>query len=432
MELNSKRKVRSLGGWIAWGLLCAAFFTGCDRPRDATNPRLTHAIYVWQRVWNDDIRQAISQCAGMTDGFVALAGETMWVDGRPQVVRVSVDYSFLKTIPKPVGLAIRIGEHRGRFSGSVDDVGLLEALAAGALADAKSNGLQVAELQIDFDCAESQLADYQYLVRAIKARIRPLPLVLTVLPSWLDNPHFAELARAADGFVLQVHSLEKPAVGDMKMTLCDPRKADRWVRQAGGFGVPFRVALPTYGYIASFARDGRLLGVSAEGPLREWKEQVCQAEVRADPIAMGDLVRMWTARPPRNMQGVIWYRLPALADRLNWRRETLAAIIEGRIPLRRFALGVVYPEPSLAEIELANDGEVDGPSVPAVALAWGERRLVGADGLAGYECVREGDRRAVLNYTGKPQMGIVGVGEKRKIGWLRFDGPTEVKADAIE
>ena len=55
----------------------------------------------------------------------------------------------------------------------------------------------------------------------------PTPLVLTALPTWLDSPAFARLIRAADGYVLQVHSWEAPRTPEQPFTLCDPERAKR-------------------------------------------------------------------------------------------------------------------------------------------------------------------------------------------------------------
>ena len=69
----------------------------------------------------------------------------------------------------------------------------------------------MAELQIDFDAAESKLAGYREWLVALRSRVGTTRLVFTALPAWLRHEEFRALAQAADGFVLQVHSLERPA-----------------------------------------------------------------------------------------------------------------------------------------------------------------------------------------------------------------------------
>jgi hypothetical protein len=36
--------------------------------------------------------------------------------------------------------------------------------------------------------------------------------------------------------------------------------------------VPFRVALPTYGYVLAFDRNDKFIRLSAEGPAKEWPD----------------------------------------------------------------------------------------------------------------------------------------------------------------
>ena len=79
-----------------------------------------------------------------------------------------------------------------------------------------------------------------------------------------------------------------------------------------------------YGYLIAFDAQGKFIGLSAEGPAAAWPEDVRTREVRAEPAAMVELVREWTARRPEAMLGVIWYRLPVEGERLNWPWRTLA------------------------------------------------------------------------------------------------------------
>ena len=64
--------------------------------------------------------------------------------------------------------------------------------------------------------------------------------------------------------MLQVHSLERPKNFDAPFTLCDANAARRAVTWAAKIGVPFRVTLPTYGYLVAFAPGGQFVGLSAE------------------------------------------------------------------------------------------------------------------------------------------------------------------------
>src|SRR5260370_34547670 len=112
---------------------------------------------------------------------------------------------------------------------------------------------------------------------------------ITTLAGWLNQPGFRALIAASDGYVLQVHSVEEPGSYDAPFTLCDPKTALAAVEKASSFGIPFRVALPTYGYLVAFAANGRFVGLSAEGPAKSWPADAKLREERSDPVAMGTL-----------------------------------------------------------------------------------------------------------------------------------------------
>lgn len=83
--------------------------------------------------------------------------------------------------------------------------------------------------------------------------------MITALPAWLNQPAFKRLISAVDDYVLQVHSLERPNSPEAAFTICDPAAARRAVERAAQFAVPFRVALPTYGYAIAYDRQGHFI-----------------------------------------------------------------------------------------------------------------------------------------------------------------------------
>ena len=157
--------------------------------------------------------------------------------------------------------------------------------------ESNSNQLAISELQIDFDCAESKLDGYRIWIEAFRKKLAPVRIVITALPSWLEQAAFKPLAEACNGYVLQVHSLERPQAPDAIPGICDPVAAKRAVEKADRLGVPFRVALPTYGYVIAFGPDGHFIGLSAEGPAKSWPEGVRLREARSlTPNEMAGLV----------------------------------------------------------------------------------------------------------------------------------------------
>jgi hypothetical protein len=389
---------------------------------------LPSEVYVWQRAWTPPVREAVAEHATNFSEIVVLQAEVSWKEKIPQVARVVVDFSSLAKVHRPVGLVLRVGAFGGALSENKPAVNFLAELAASLIAEARTNLVEPAELQIDFDCAESKLDDYRAWLAVVQQRVAPLPVTITALPSWLDSPAFAKLAAASTNYILQVHSLTRPTDINLPFTLCDPAAAKRAVAQAGKIGVPFRVALPTYTYIVAFNSAGKFFGISAEAPRANWPDGTQLREMSADPLAMSSLMQNWNTNRPAAMREIIWYRLPVAVDNLNWRWPTLGAIIAGRVPQEKFQAAARRVEPGLVEISLENTGELDIPSRLAVEVRWSDARLVAGDGLRDFELAEQNVSAA--RFQNQSSQFRLPAGEKQIVGWLRFDQDCEVQVEA--
>ncbi len=229
---------------------------------------LRHEAYVWQRAWTPAVHEALRQAQERMAGLTALGTQVTWRDGAAEVVRVPVDFAALKDAGVPVGLALRVGAYPGPFAADDDTARLLCDETARLVSEAKGVGLALEELQVDFDCAESKLDGYRVWLTAIRERAAPVPVTFTALPCWLGHRAFGRLAACSDGYVLQVHSLQRPVDGSGKFSLCNPEDALRAIERAARLGAPFRVALPTYSYLVATDAGGAFIGLSAEGPSR--------------------------------------------------------------------------------------------------------------------------------------------------------------------
>jgi hypothetical protein len=412
-------------------IVSSILFVACFHARTANGSAagtqtLRHDAYVWQRVWNEPVRQAVVAYGTNFSELIALHTEVSWKNGRPDVVRVPINWPALTNCGSSIGLALRIGPFSRPFATNDSITKMLLKLASSMVAEAKTNGVPVRELQLDFDCAESKLEGYRLWVQSVRQAIAPVPLTITALPSWLKQPAFERLVSATDGYVLQVHSLEKPNDFNAPFTLCDPVAARVAVERAGRINVPFRVALPTYGYLIAFNSTGRFMGLSAEGPLPNWGTNVRVREVRSDPLAMAELVQFWTRNRPASMCGVIWYRLPTIVDNLNWRWPTLGAIVGSRSLRESFRSELRRVEPGLVEINLVNNGELDLSSRLAIELRWQDARLVAGDALRGFEMVESGISAA--KFQTRSPLRLMS-GDSRVVGWLRFDKDCEVQIE---
>lgn len=398
----------------------------CDRPPRAAGP-LPQDVYVWQRSWTTNVVAAIRQHATHFGSVTALAGEVSWPDGRPQLTRVALDYPALRASARPVGLALRVGTFPGPFGADDDPIRFLRATLRELVAESGRAGLAPAELQLDFDCAGSRLAGYRTWITALRPAIQPTPLVITALPSWLKRREFETLARAADGFVLQVHSVERPGKPDDPVVLCDPVRARLAVERAARLGLPFRVALPTYGYLVAFGPDGRFLGASAEGPPTARPAGTQLRELSADPIQLGRLVADWTRDRPKALAGLIWYRLPVEGDHLNWRWTTLAAVMQGTAPLPHLdAVADGAADPRLRELRLRNRGAANFSGPIGIRVRWpveAGTRLVARDGIRGFSATEAGPGEMLFTNA----ICRLPAGDTLTIGWLRFDAEVSLE-----
>ena len=393
-------------------------------PRRESGP-LPHQAYAWQRQWGRDVGAAVRAAGSAFGRLVVLAAEVDCAGGKRRVTRVSVDHDALAAGVLSVGVALRVRHYTGSFERSGSLTAFLGDLAADLVASFREAGTEPAELQIDFDCAASKLAGYRLWVEATAGRVAPIPVTITVLPCWLRRRDFSPLIRSAGAFVLQVHSLERPRSADDSLVLCDPVRSQKWVEEAARFGIPFRVALPTYGYLIAFRADGSFLGLCAEGAVPDWPDGTVVRELRADSDAMATLVRRWTNDRPALLRGVIWYRLPVGGDRLNWSRPTLAAVMAGRSPRVSVTSQVTRSKAGCFDVFLTNDGERDLPPPFDVVLSWKGARLVAGDTYRGVEWI-DRDAGDVVLRTGSD--GRLVAGERRPVGWFRLS--EEVKIDA--
>lgn len=408
-------------------------------------------VYVWQRAWTKPVREAVVQHGSNFAAIAVLKAEISWTTNKqPRLVRANVDYETLAKTGRPVGIALRIGPFAGPFAEAsplikaeqplapsagprVSDkpgegiTDYLGNVAAGLVNEARTNGVPLAELQIDFDCAESKLDGYRVWLEAIQRRVAPLPVTITALPSWLDARAFKRLAAAATNYVLQVHSVARPKSFAAPFTLCDPRAARRAVERAGRIGVPFRVALPTYGYLLAYDAGGKFIGLSAEGPRPNWPTNAQLREVSSDAVELARLVQDWTVDRPAALRGVIWYRLPTIVDNFNWRWPTLGAILATHVPQERFRVRTRRVESGLVEISLVNEGELDISSRLAVDVRWSNARLIAGDALRDFELADRSS--AAARFQTKSQPLRLRAGDQLVLGWLRFDQDCEVQCE---
>jgi hypothetical protein len=402
--------------------------TGCRE--DDTNSTSSHLLpqraYVWQRDWSAPVIESLREGHDNLDGCVVLAAEVEWRGGRTRVVRPDVDWSALKAWGKPVGAAMRVSPFAGPFAADDEVIRSLCDTARGVVADASRTGLKLEEVQLDFDCAQKKLAAYRLWVQPLREAVKPVPLVITTLPSWLGEPEFTKLVQEVPRYVLQVHSVPSP-LGDAKTLICDPALARRWVAQAERIGHPFEIALPTYRSVVGYGPDGKLLGVSSDGVRPNWPAGTTVQEYESDAPAMAGLIAEWQSHHPALCLGILWYRLPVASDANNWRWPTLRAVMAGRAPKAAWEVRVQGTNP--ADLSVRNAGESDEPMRGRVEVRWEVQARPTAEGLPGWRV--DAQARSVIFSSASESGARLPPGGERAIGWLRLDPAVPFHAQIV-
>lgn len=394
--------------------------------------------FLWQRDWRSIPDSNLVQRSEAFRKIIFLAAEVAWEKGHPRTTRVRPDYPALVRagISTDIGLALRIGAYPGPFQEDDAVSRQLTDLAVSLVQEAQTNGVTLQEFQVDFDCAESKLDGYGVWLRQFQEAIRPVPLTITALPAWLDQPAFGRIASQVTDYVLQVHSLEKPEASRTPVTLCDPDKARQAMIGAGRLGIPFRVSLPTYGYLLAFepGPEGRFLGLTAEGPQPDWPPNATLRELRTSPADMAMLVRDWTRQRPEAMQGLVWFRLPLGEEQRNWRWPTLASVMKGHTPASHLTCQLTETNAPLVESELVNDGDGDYTGRVRLILRWHEERQVASDALQGFKMSQRRDDpkpgHHLLEYESLGPIHLPAQ-SSRPVGWLRLAAPAQVETELI-
>ncbi|MEO6742166.1 MAG: DUF3142 domain-containing protein [Chthoniobacteraceae bacterium] len=411
---------RILPAWLALLSLLAS----CSEPTQSTSA-LRQWAYVWQRDWTPAVSAAIRQAAPKLDGFVVLGAEISWKDGKPNVLRPPVDWAVLRESGKPIGIAMRTAPFTESTAAPEERTRLFSGTAKSLIEDARQHGVTCAEFQVDYDCPKKRLAEYRAWLAPLRDAVKPIPLVITTLPSWLGESEMGRLVAVADGFVLQVHSVPTKNEGE-RVALCDPERARRWVAQAGKLGRPFSVALPTYSALTGYDAEGRSLGMATDGVQPAWPPGTRVVEFDSDAEESARLIAGWRAGHPAAMERIAWYRLPVEGKR-NWRWPTFSAVLEGRAPAHK--LEVFTGDENPADVSLANRGEAEERLDMGVIIRWDGPAPVAAEALRGWS-VSQTEHEARFTRTAETMPRLL-PDRRREIGWLRFDARPSLRAEIV-
>jgi len=357
------------------------------------------------------------------DGVVILGAEINLAGKKPEIARATIDWDAVKRESEHRTLALRVGPFVGPFRSDDTPAQAIVDLAKQLLSDARAHDVNLDEFQLDFDCTQKNLGSYRSWLFALKPIVQPTRFVITVLPTWLNDPEFRKLVREVDGYVLQVHSV--PISPGASAKLFDGRLAREWVTKAARFGIPFAVALPTYRCAAGYGPDGKLLSVAMDSVQPAWPPGTCVLEFGADADEIAAVVSYWRKTRPPELRELIWYRVPTATDTRNWRWPTLSAVMSGRLPEHK--LNILQEGENPIDLSIFNAGEADEQLSTNVTATWNGAGLTASDALAGWNMKSE-NGRAIFRVTASHGLRLP-PGATRKIGWLRFDQITTLETE---
>ena len=180
--------------------------------------QMVHEAYIWQRLWNTAVVDAVHQATPAIEQWRVLAAQAHSERG---LYQVAPDWAALTASGKSVVAVVRIDGHLGMADA---------ALWAGQIADVwqtwHSASALVVGLEIDYDCGTQRLGEYTQFLRLLRSKLPPdATLSITALPDWLNAADLVELLSAVDTSVLQVHG-----ISSLKHSLCNADDALKWVQ----------------------------------------------------------------------------------------------------------------------------------------------------------------------------------------------------------
>lgn len=382
--------------------LLAATLPGCSRPATP----LPNDAYIWQRLWTPGLTSAVAAHTDLISHWRILAAQA---DARGQWQTTMPDWPTLIASGRPVIAVLRIDGQLADW-----DEHALSARVSQVLDTWRSQGIALAGLEIDHDCATARLPAYAHWLTRVRELLQTHErLSITALPTWLNSGALDGVLAQVDEAVLQVHAVQNPRVG-----LFDPQLARTWLDQFGArLHKPWRVALPAYGSRVAWDQDGRVVSIESEQATLVTGTQ--SHELMADPQTLQDFAQRLSSDPPAGLAGIVWFRLPTEQDSRAWSPTTWRAVLtQAPISARISAQLRTTTDPDLFDLVLSNSGVGDGPP-PGIIRVSGN--CVAGDGINGYLMQRTATGLSFQT----PQPGLLRPGRQRSIGWLRCEQAKE-------
>ena len=293
-------------------------------PGDRTAVFWSNAVYVWQTVWKPEVSRAIVLAAEENCALFVLVAEFQYTQNTLKVRHCSPDWKLVQTLDLPVTAVLRLETNLAPLfdpDNTTTRQEFLNALTA-TLNNISQQLPFIKGVQIDFDCPTGKLKYYGQFLAELRNAWADIPISITMLPTWLKSRHTKNLYENIDYFVLQAHALYVDTSREI-WGIFDSTRFDHYIYRASAVGIPYYIALPTYGYGIILDDHQDLVGIRAESSSTKLPEGFTTVEVRADPEEIARIAQKLRANPPENCLGIAWFRLPIETDDRNWSWDML-------------------------------------------------------------------------------------------------------------
>lgn len=344
-------------------LVCSLFLNTADLTFASEN-----GVYVWQRSWNTELRDSIKVVENCVSIFLVLGGNFSCEDGKIRFKKVDVNWDYFGEKANVV-MVFRVSSDYSSLLGNENSWPEFSRYIADFITAGKQK-VNIAGLQLDYDCPTSKLTDYSKFLGFIKRQFPDCKISITALPTWLDSNEFLNLAKETDYYVMQLYSFEPPKTINDEAEIFLKDNALSWIESADKIGRPFYIALPTYGYEIIFGADGRFIGFKAEHEPLIFKEKIQVRTVSTSPDEIISFLDGLKTKRLKKIRGVFWFRLPVESDEFNWDIKTFLSVLSGKIPNCGLKAYLDEKENGLLELYLENTGERNISSEVSFNVAW--------------------------------------------------------------
>ncbi len=377
--------------------------TGCQpsgTPAAVARTALDQQVYIWQRQWTAQHPSALQRSHSTFSHLRVLAAQAHSQAGWQ---RSTVDFTALQHDQRPIIMVIRLDGQLTELNRAERGQQILRLIQ-----DWQQQPIKLVGVEIDHDCASAKLGAYVDFLQQLRPKLpSTLGLSITVLPAWLDHPQqLSQLRQLTDHSVLQVH-----AVNPLTEGLFEPKQAATWIKRYEQQAArPFYVALPAYGagMTASGAVESEVL--LPEGGTRQ--------EYTVDPRAVAQLIRQLAPKPPTQLKGWVWFRLPLSHDRRAWSWHTLQAVIQHQSLRAQLQVQVQPSAAGLYDLRLVSFGDLAAELPSQITLSGQQCTL--ADPTPTYH-VQTNPNGLSLSLNPRLQNKSLAAGKMQNLGWVRCD-----------